>query len=389
MQLNHRFVIDHRTRTALLIVAGIITASLVPGPLTGEARASERDGFFFNAGLALGTYNPDLEPRRQADLLGSAFILDGFALSTEWQNKEYSSLPLKFHFDAGRWRIFTESEGIGISPAYITYGNYNNFDYEGRDASYSTLRETTFDPVVRSTGTSGLAVRLNGDDTKRRFRIFAGLRSYRVGYYYSSVAFNNADINQTVVSGGNTFALGGSVSEIETAFASSIEYSAQGAVYGLSHSEDLTDNLELRVRLGIYNLSGTARSNHQTLSIFNGSTTTTAQNGATSSASENEIHYNLRQDSAKLFVSGQELDLGLYYRTSDTLQVFARLSSAASKVRDSEVTVLLLTTNGDANPYTTEINGETVYSLTARYTYPGSVAPESVGGLVFGIEHQL
>lgn len=387
--MNTHRPVCHSFRPLRSILIGLVWLGCLVWT-AAPAAAEETDGLRGEAALASGVYDPDLEGRLLADTVGAAFFFRGFGFHTPWRGKEFASIPLAFRFDAGRLRFSLESDSLGIRPAYAGYLQVNDFDYEGFDASLSSFRQIEFDRIRRDTTTARAALRLNGDPGRRRFHFILGGRSLHIRYDFSGRIFNDVDISQTFVSGGTPFSRTGEVTEIENVFDSTAEYLAVGGIWGFSYSEDLTDRLELRAGVEFHNLSGWARSRRQSLSIQSGAASfTDLSTNASATDSEDEIFYNLRTEDAKLFVNGNEAELGLYYAASVDLKVFARVRRTQAMVKDSEVHLLLFTTNRDADPYSNTINGEYVYLLDSRLTYPGSTAPESLRSLAFGIEKKF
>jgi len=345
------------------------------------------DGWRLRAALGLGGYTPDLERRQLADSLGASLFFRGLAFQTPWQGKGFASLPLELEYNRNRLRGWAEWDGQANQPEYFSYASFSDFAYQGYPASYTSFGLLK-SPVSRSTSVYRLGYRLNADASKRSFYLYAGYMAYAVDYTHSGIYFNNAEVRQSGTASGVAFTRSGSISEKEILIGGLTSYQAAGAVWGLLYQENLGEKFEFRGHLGFFNLSGSMQAERQSLSLSSGSVTTQTAT-ASSTASEDKTYFNYRRESGRLFVNGTLLALSLYYKWRPTGNFFFSLHSSGATVRDSEIIPILFTTNRDADPYTTTINGETLYSLALRTTYPGSAAPEAVASFHFGYEHRF
>lgn len=359
-----------------------LIALIVSGPLSAN-----EDGWRIRAALALGAYTPDQERRQLADSLGAAFFFRGLAFQTPWQGKGFASIPLEVEYNKDRIRGWVEWDGQSIDPKYFSYANFNDFTYEGHPARYTSFG-LLGNTASRSTSVYRLGYRLNADASERSFYLYGGYMAYSVEYSANGFYFNTAEIQQSGSASGVAFTRTGTIQEKEMLLGGLTSYRAQGAVWGFLYQENIGQKFEFRGHLGFFNLSGNMQAERRSLSQSSGSVTTRTAT-ASSTASEDEAYFNYRSESGRLFVNGSTLSLALYYKWRPASNFFVSMQSSAATVKDSEVFLLLFTTNPDVDPYKDTINGETIYSLALRTNYPGSAAPESVAQLAFGFEHRF
>ncbi len=352
-------------------------------PDTAARDGSSASAWFLEAGLTAGEYTPDLEARFLADkFLNVLFNTGGIGFNTAWEDKTFRDLVPALRYETGRWLFGGEIASATIRPHY--YGLVK--------AGAITLANATYEPYELESVEGVISrdqVSLYGGYEIIKSEPFScyglgGLRSIETEALLSSRKFGGSKISNYVPAVNATIA--GNVSELSRVQA--LHHSeAAGPQLGVLGRYRL-DRWQVDLGAAFYSLEGDTRTRALEAKLSEARATVSVGSFSQNfSGSSGELVY--REEAGNLAITGREFTTGLSYRLGPTRRLFLRATRSIATFADSRVMVWRLNTNPAANPYTQELNGETIYTRDLKFTYPGSAHQENIRALTFGIEQEI
>lgn len=314
------------------------------------------NGWTISAGLGVGRYDTDLEPRYRDDVFFDALLqpavnpgTTGFGYGTPWQDKAHGGGLIDVSFRAARWFAGYDAYVAGSTPQYQSLTLLRN------GGNNTTIVDDARVPVLaRARGTfyGGIPVGLGNNVS---MDVLAGLRVLAV----------HADYDSTLVST-TTSNTGARTDSVGITLESKSDSRAGGLVFGIEWQWKLNGKLQLRAAVSVHNLIGT-----WVLDKMNASAT--GASGAILPGAQ------LVHEDGEYQVKGGQVSLAGYYALDTDLNLFAAFVFEKSTTRDSGI--LRYDTNNFSNPSRLMLD----YLLSQN----GSKEPDAIGTFRMGVEKHI
>lgn len=344
------------------------------------------DAWILEAGLALGSWDPDLERRIQADRIYNSLVnAGGIGFNSAWRDKGFGALPLGLRYERDRLHFAARFVSTTVRPSWIGLFSADGVQVGPLNSDLFEIEAVQADRL-----------------TREQWQWLAGYEVYRsepFSLYLSgglqSLAYEG-DLSSRKYVGSRASAdlpafgarLNAQGHELSTG-TGTYRAEAGGSLLGIRGRYRFGEKWEVDLGAQQYNLAGTTRliTTDTKISTVRSTVSIPGVFKADGRSQKGGIEY--REENGTLAVTGRQFDTSLAYIYSERTKLIFRFTRLVSDMTDSEVFVLRFNTDPQANPYQIEFNGETLYNQDLRYSYPGSTHFERLRAVVFGVEQRF